>query len=139
MRTFFLTLLCCATIAGSCKKSTSPSTGIDGVYKGTFERQLPGGTTTSNVTIIFSDNVWKGVSSNEHFPALCNGSFQVDTLRATVRFKNDCVWTANFDGTLILNNEFAIIQHTGNYLELQKIYWGIVGVPQNDVYKLIKQ
>jgi hypothetical protein len=73
---------------------------IDGVYLGTFERNG----TTANVDLTFTNGSWTGESEIIKFPALCNGTYSISGNLIT--FENACVWTAEFDWTLILGDEW---------------------------------
>jgi hypothetical protein len=74
---------------------------FSGNYTGTFERNG----TTSNVQINFTNNTFSGQSETQLFPALCSGTFE--TTNSTITFQNQCFWTANFDWTLIINDEWS--------------------------------
>jgi len=69
---------------------------IEGAYIGTFERNG----ITSNVEVKFSEGIFVGESETEKFPGICEGSFSISN--NVVEFINGCVWTADFDWSLIL-------------------------------------
>ena len=75
------------------------------VYKGTFERSSIAGRTAADVSLKFTNGVFSGSSSVNLFPAIGTGTFS--TSANSVTFKNQSMWTANFDWTLILDGEFA--------------------------------
>lgn len=74
---------------------------FSGNFVGTFERN----NSTSNVQINFTNNTFTGQSESQLFPALCSGTFE--TTNSTITFQNECVWTANFDWTLIISDEWS--------------------------------
>lgn len=73
---------------------------INGKYIGFFERNG----TTSNVDLTFSNGSWTGESEIVKFPALCNGTYSISG--NVVTFENTCHWTAEFDWTLILSDNW---------------------------------
>jgi hypothetical protein len=74
---------------------------INGEYTGFFERDG----NTSNVELNFINGVYSGVSDTEKFPAICNGNYSMSNV--SVQFENECVWTADFDWTLILKENWS--------------------------------
>ncbi|WP_299216754.1 hypothetical protein [uncultured Aquimarina sp.] len=73
---------------------------IEGKYTGTFERNGQ----TTNVELNFIDGTYSGESEVEKFPAICNGNFSISD--NSIEFENICVWTAEFDWTLILSDKW---------------------------------
>ena len=71
---------------------------IDGQYIGTFQR----GENSSNVELTLNDNNFSGESEIVKFPAICNGNYSISN--GTVKFENQCPWTAEFDWSLILSD-----------------------------------
>ena len=129
-------LFCCiiSLSALSCNKNTDYAILPDGTYTGTFQRQIGGNGQISNVTIIFSPGKWTGQSQIEKYPALCHGTFK--TIEPEIiNFTNDCVWTTEFDGTLVLNGEYKI-KVMGNKIEFSKEY---NSRNLKDIYSLTKQ
>lgn len=121
-------------ILSACKKSDSTTFIIpDGVYKGTFQRQVAGEGEIANVMISFSSGKWSGESEIVNYPALCNGTYQLKSDRE-IFFQNSCAWTANFDWTIILADTYKI-RVDGKDIELSKDYNGAF----QDIYKLRKQ
>lgn len=106
---------------------------LDGTYAGTFQRHTANGGQLSNVTIIFSKNNWSGQSEFSKYPALCHGTYR-NIEGNKINFENHCVWTAEFDWTLILSGEFEITV-AGNEVEFVKEYNGGV----KDIYRLTRQ
>lgn len=83
---------------------------IEGTYSGTFYRVTNGVKGhTSNVTLTFSGNEYSGNSSVVKYPALCNGTFTQTA--EMMSFTNGCMWTAEFDWTLILSGDFKITRN----------------------------
>jgi hypothetical protein len=120
----------------SCEKSKDEKV-PEGVYTGTFQRQLAfGGGDISNVTITFSSNTWTGSSDKVKYPALCHGTFSVSKQKIT--FTNDCAWTAEFDWSLILGGEYDFVSD-GQQLKLMRDYSGPAIDAWTDIYILTKQ
>jgi hypothetical protein len=126
-----LIIICLLSALTACKKEPTLKS-LNGTYKGTFSR-VSVSRTPSNVTLNFSDDTWSGESSEIKYPALCNGTFELNGNKVT--FKNNCVWTAEFDWTLILNGEYSIKSTGNNSIEIVKSKNGVA----QDVYKLVKQ
>lgn len=121
-----------------CKKDTnkSPEHIPDGVYTGTFQRQLAfGGGAIANVTLTFTSNTWTEESDMPKYPALCYGTYLIENQK--IIFSSDCIWTAEFDGTLILGGEYTFSLN-GNQLEFVKDYRGPFTDSYIDVYSLTK-
>ena len=64
----------------------------------------------------------------EKFPAICNGNYLISS--NTIEFENVCVWTAEFDWTLILGENW-------NYTKENNIL--IMTKSNGDKYTLTKQ
>jgi hypothetical protein len=77
------------------------------VYKGTFERSSLSGVQTADVTLKFKDGVFVGNSSKQLFPAIGTGTVSSSNA-STITFRNQSMWTANFDWTLILDGTFDV-------------------------------
>ena len=133
MRHIFSFFFCLIMLAVSCKKSTSNLLIAEGTYTGTFQRQTLSGGQISNVTITFSASNWSGQSQFAKYPALCHGTYKA-TGTDSITFENACPWTADFDGTLILSQDYKI-KIIGNDIEISREYNG----SQKDIYKLTKQ
>jgi hypothetical protein len=114
----------------SCTKD-STSRIHKGTYNGTFQRS--NSSQIANVTIVFDENTFRGQSNLTRYPAMCHGAFY--SLVDKIIFQDECVWTADFDGTFILNGEF-IITLRSDTLELSKNY---AGLGFRDIYKLKRQ
>ena len=113
---FCLIFVCCAI---SCSDKTSEAS-LEGNYVGTFYRvsnNVQGNTST--VTLTLSNGRYDGTSTVSKYPAVCSGTY-IETSEG-VSFTNSCMWTAEFDWTLILNGQFKITR-TDSELILVKEY-----------------
>ena len=120
----------------SCEKSQIDKI-PDGVYMGTFQRQLAfGGGDIVSVVLTFSSNTWTGQSDMPKYPALCHGTYTINN--GKIIFTNDCIWTADFDGTLILGGQYTI-NLNGNELGFIRDDRGPSSDTYVDVYALTKQ
>ena len=75
---------------------------LEGTYEGTFERD----DMRSDVTLTLENGEFSGSSNKDRFPAICNGTYTQQDGQAT--FADVCVWTADFDWTLILSGEWDV-------------------------------
>lgn len=75
---------------------------LEGNYEGTFERD----DMRSDVTLTLENGEFSGSSNKDRFPAICNGTYTQEDSQAT--FSDVCVWTADFDWTLILSGEWDV-------------------------------
>lgn len=111
----FLTLV--LWFAG-CKKLITEEIVLNGKYTGTFQRTQGIGTDeAANVSISFTPNTFTGISDRPKYPAICNGTYSVSGNQIT--FNNDCMWTADFDWTLILSKTYSV-KVTGDSLQLRR-------------------
>lgn len=120
----------------SCEKSHNDKI-PDGVYIGTFQRQLAfGGGDIAQITISFSSNTYSGVSDKPRYPAFCDGTYNIE--KQKIIFVNACVWTADFDWSLILSGEynFTLI---GKLLVITRSFLGSSTDTWIDKYTLTKQ
>jgi hypothetical protein len=77
----------------------------EGTYVGVFLRNDPlADTIPANVTITITGDRFEGSSSIRNIPAICEGRVRSDG--RSVEFENECVFTADFDWTYILNGTF---------------------------------
>jgi len=97
---------------------------IDGQYIGTFQR----GENSSNVELTLNDTNFSGESEIVKFPAICNGNYSISD--KTIKFENQCPWTAEFDWSLILSDTWDF-SFTNDTLTLTNSI--------GDVYTLTKQ
>jgi hypothetical protein len=117
VKKYFFKLLAISLLFAACT-DTDTSTRLQGTFEGVFYRvrdNVKG--ESSNVTLNFSGDDYSGVSSIAKYPALCEGKFAPSS--GQISFTNKCMWTADFDWTLILNGEFKI-ERSGDELILSK-------------------
>lgn len=119
---FFIVIFIIISVLGCTSDNTQE--GITGQYSGTFQR----GENTSEVTLILNESDFSGESESVKFPAICNGNYSI--ANNTITFENQCVWTADFDWNLILNNEWSF-----NYENNSLTLTNSIG----DIYTLNKQ
>ena len=101
MKTKILFLLTVLIITFSCNKDNeNVEPNLEGQYIGTFERNG----NTSNVELDLNNGEYSGESEIVKFPAICNGNYIVSN--NSIEFENQCFWTAEFDWTLILNENW---------------------------------
>ncbi len=123
-------------IISSCKKSSETAKPVvldNATYKGTFQRKLDTYGNISNVQLNFSSGKFSGASDQGKYPGICNGTFSIRG--DSIEFMNACVWTAEFDWSLILGGRYAVKQN-GNDLRLSRKY---MNGKYEDVYLLTKQ
>lgn len=114
MKPKFLILIGILFLTFACSTNDEKSqTVINGDYIGVFERNG----NISEVKLSFNDGTYTGESKTFQFPAVCNGNYSVSS--NSIQFQNDCFWTADFDWTLILNEEWSF-EANGNTLILTK-------------------
>jgi hypothetical protein len=138
MKKVLFSVLMITILSFSCESDQKNATEIPvGLYSGTFQRQLAfGGGEITNVSITFSENSWSGKSDRSKYPALCNGTFSLD--KTKIIFTNECVWTADFDWSLILGGTYDFTIN-GKQLEITKGYSGPSTDTWTDKYILTKQ
>jgi hypothetical protein len=126
-------VLISASIIAGCGKTVENRKILNGKYRGTFQRtQGIGNKEIANVSITFSGNTYSGTSDKPRYPAICNGTYTTNDKQ--INFTNGCAWTADFDWTLILNNEYSL-QMKGDSVEIKREYAG----QMTDIYKLKKE
>ncbi len=110
----------------SCSNDEVINYNIEGNYTGIFKR----GDNTSNVALQLVNNEFSGGSTEGYnkFPAICKGTYTVKNDEIT--FNNTCIWTAEFDWTLILGGSWNYA-FKNNTLTLNNLI--------GDVYILNKQ
>lgn len=105
----------------------------EGNYVGVFLRSDPVAKyQPANVSVAIQGDRFEGSSSIRNYPAICEGTFRTDG--ASVDFKNDCLFTADFDWTLILSGIYRVSQER-NTITLVKSYGG----GRYDTYTLTRQ
>ena len=96
---------------------------LEGQYAGTFERNG----TIANVELNLSNLDFTGSSETDKFPAICSGHYTATD--DSIHFENTCIWTAEFDWTLILgeswhyaldNDKLTLTRSNGDRYDLQK-------------------
>lgn len=131
MRTAVLSLLCLLLALTSCKKDHADPVS-DGDYTGTFRRiSLTGTGAASNVTLHLRGGSYSGSSDNARYPAICVGGWEAS--EGQLHFWDGCVFTADFDWTLILEGDFDY-SISGSHLK----FWKTAG-DHTDVYDLKKK
>jgi hypothetical protein len=102
----------------------NPQSEINGEYIGIFERNG----NTSNVELNFTNGIYSGESETEKFPAICNGNYSISN--NSIEFENVCHWTAEFDWTLILGENWNYTMESNTLIMTKS---------NGDKYTLIKQ
>ena len=133
MRYLILALIGLTIFICSCKKTNSDFKLTQGTYVGTFQRLTSSGGQISDVTITFSANKWTGQSQFSKYPALCQGTYKVNNAD-NISFENACPWTAEFDWSLILSQDYQI-RNVAHAIEISRDYNGAY----KDIYRLTKQ
>ena len=111
MKTLFAFLLSIPFITACEKSQEFPGEGQDqvlsGRYMGKFYRT---GGDTVNVSLLFTENNFSGSSDRPKYPAICNGTFSANKNGSTntIQFDDVCMWTADFDWSLILDGEYDL-------------------------------
>lgn len=147
MKTLWIGLIALVIGISSCEKSKSTSAGIpDGTYFGTFQRNSANGIgQTANISITLHSGIWFGESDLANYPALCRGTYQIDGNK--IKLKNECVWTAQFDWTLILVGEYDFVfkedsltfskssanATTGSFIDTYKMSLPKTGIKQSPI------
>ncbi len=119
----YLVLVGIIIIALACS-SDDDQPNIEGEYIGIFERNG----NTSNVELNFANGIFSGDSETVKFPAICNGNYSISN--KTIEFENLCIWTAEFDWTLVLGENWNYT-FINNILTMTKV--------NGDKYTLTKQ
>ncbi len=108
-----------------------PSLLEEGTYTGVFYRSSPNARwAPANVTLTLENGSFSGSSDTDKYPAICEGIYQlIGTDQIT--FANSCIWTADFDWSLILGGEYQITERD-NKIVIRREYEGQV----SDTYEL---
>jgi hypothetical protein len=101
MRYFLIAFFLFSSIGGCVDKTGMALTNLDGTYEGTFERDGK----ISNVILVIAEGRFSGSSDSVQFPAICEGSIELH--EEGLIFTDECMWTADFDWSLILNKEWV--------------------------------
>lgn len=124
-----LCLLCVACESGDLSETAA----LEGTFTGVFIRSGPHAKyQPAEVVLTLRGNQFLGSSNIARYPAICQGTFEVGS--GKIQFADGCVWTADFDWTLILNGEFELTLN-GDELTLRRSYAGAV----HDRYALRRQ
>jgi hypothetical protein len=86
-----------------CKKEKSQNL-IDGTYKGTFKVAYASGVQTGNTTITLKGGYFTCKGNENYIPAGGSGLYSFTELK--INFEDHNLWTANFDGNLILSGNY---------------------------------
>ncbi|HMQ61904.1 MAG TPA: hypothetical protein PKE06_14625 [Flavilitoribacter sp.] len=117
------TVLLFLAVSGCNKTTETVAPVLEGQYTGTFERNG----TIAPVELNLNDQDFTGSSETDKFPAICSGHYTATG--DSISFENTCIWTAEFDWTLILseswhyvvdNNKLTLIRPNGDRYDLQK-------------------
>lgn len=122
-------------VLASCRKNKDSVNTLAGTYTGTFQRFGPaydGGLAT--VSITFTASSFTGQGPQQPYPAICSGAYTLGN--GKIDFDNLCLWTANFDWTLILDGAYDITIN-GDNVEITRSYNGTIFT--QDVYKLVRR
>ncbi|MEQ9218278.1 MAG: hypothetical protein RLO17_09565 [Cyclobacteriaceae bacterium] len=108
MKTYGLVLLVISTfIICACENESIKPADIEGTYQGTFNRSSPDAENEpSQVKLTLTNGQFYGESEKIKYPAICSGTYEVKGNKIT--FFNGCIWTAEFDWSLILSGEFLL-------------------------------
>lgn len=102
-RTLFFVFISLSII--NCSSDNSSDKILEGDFSGTFQRaNSTDQFATSEVSLTFENGTFEGFSDINEYPAICNGTFEVD--ETEVIFENTCAFTADFDWTYILDGTF---------------------------------
>lgn len=114
MKQWLLSILF-ASLLFACKKSNNDNSNeLRGQYMGTFNRT---GMDTAQVSIHFEDDGRFGGSGGPfNYPSICGGYVQQNGNNLVV--DDTCIWTANFDWTLIFDGSYTITATGGNSVRI---------------------
>lgn len=126
MKSYLLIFLLSLTSLISCNKDEVTNYNIEGNYTGIFKR----GENSSNVILQLQNNEFSGSSTEGYvkFPAICKGTYIIENKE--IIFENTCIWTAEFDWSLILSGNWNY-SYKNNRLTLKNSI--------GDIYILNKQ
>lgn len=133
MRKLIQVVVAAICMLTACSKSQD-STITDGHYSGTFRRVSAGVGDTAYVAINFTGNRYEGEvksSPKQYYPVPCKGTYGIDG--STIKFANECFFTANFDWSYILGGDYQMSRN-GDSLTLIRDYNGIF----RDEYRLLR-
>lgn len=134
----YLFIVCCLLGLSCCEEDERTYNNIpEGIYTGTFQRELPGSPNdTAKITMTFGSGTWSGSGNRIKYPALCSGTYSI--AGDSINFVNDCIWTAEFDWSLILAGKYRL-QSEGNRVVFRRDYRAASSVIFTDKYILVRQ
>lgn len=95
------------TLKAEIGDDAQPADFREGTYSGIFTRVSPAALhPPSEVTLTFNKTSYTGSSTRAKYPAICEGTFKIKG--NTIEFENGCMWTADFDWTLILKGRYDL-------------------------------
>ncbi|MEQ9308797.1 MAG: hypothetical protein RLN90_05030 [Balneolaceae bacterium] len=128
-----LFLITLSFIIISCSSNNTSDKIFEGDFSGTFYRVSDNSRfATAEVSLTFNNATFEGVSNINDYPAICNGTFEVDDDQIT--FTNGCAFTADFDWTYILDGSFDY-QVINDEIRMNREY----SASTSDTYILIKE
>lgn len=137
MREYLLVIFYLTCLLGCEKDEEKYSRLPDGVYVGTFQRELVWSDNDSaNIIMTFSSNTWLGSSDKTKYPALCKGTYSI--AGDIIIFENECAWTTEFDWSLILTGEY-VLKTKRNDIEFYRDYRSSTSDTYVDRYKIKRQ
>jgi hypothetical protein len=71
---------------------------------------------SSEMTLIFDNGRFTGISSKIKYPAICRGTYEI--VGNKIKFANECFWTAEFNWGLILSGEYTYTKTNGELVSL---------------------
>ena len=107
----------------------------DGVYTGIFYQTNAFALyQTSDVTIALKGGKFGGVSTDSQYPAICSGSYSTESKQ--IIFSNECVFTADFDGSLVLDGtyEIGVVQDSDSLYLVQNL-----GGQRYNIFRLTRE
>lgn len=128
--TYFIPFVLLICSCGKEENRKDISLPLNGTYGGTFQRQTNGNAEkVVNVTLYFAGEDFNGQGGEGHYPAMCNGKFEVS--EGNIHFHNACGFTTDFDGRLILDGSYEIYM-VDDHLIITRSYENRV----KDIYNL---
>ena len=103
---------------------------LEGFYRGTFYRNNSIiSAAPSQVQLFFENGTYTGSSNISRYPAICRGSYQISD--EEIAFTDSCIWTADFDWTLILSGSYKYSEKLGEIILIKEYENG-----SQDTYRL---
>lgn len=104
----------------------------ESVYTGTFQRLTPQGGTIVNVSLTLDSGRYSSEGGSGRYPVICKGSYY--TKPDSVYFLNECMFTADFDWTLILSGAYSYTQKEDSLIISRQYQQAFT-----DIYRLAKK